>query len=140
MEVLTGIIPGAGAAAYLPPLLGRARTLEVILGAELFDAALAERYGWIDRALPDTALDDFVATLAHRIAGPAPGVIAAAKAAVDARGTPMLEALLTQNRHVAERFSALVATDLNRTALAAGAQNRERERDLETLLNGLEVA
>jgi len=49
MEVLMGIIPGAGATAYLPRLMGRARSLEVVLGEELFDAELAERYGWVNR-------------------------------------------------------------------------------------------
>ncbi|MBC8083166.1 MAG: enoyl-CoA hydratase/isomerase family protein, partial [Hymenobacter sp.] len=66
MEVLTGIIPGAGGTVYLPHLVGRARALEIILGAALFDAELAERYGWINRALPADALDNFVDTLARR--------------------------------------------------------------------------
>ncbi|MEJ7660294.1 MAG: enoyl-CoA hydratase/isomerase family protein [Hymenobacter sp.] len=48
-EVLMGIIPGGGATAYLPRLVGRARALEAIVGANLFDADLAERYGWVNR-------------------------------------------------------------------------------------------
>ena len=48
--------------------MGRARALEVMLSAEDYDAELAERYGWINRALPANALGDFVKTLAHRIA------------------------------------------------------------------------
>jgi enoyl-CoA hydratase/carnithine racemase len=39
------------------------------LSAEDYDADLAERYGWINRALPAGELDDFVKSLAHRIAG-----------------------------------------------------------------------
>jgi enoyl-CoA hydratase/carnithine racemase len=46
-EVLMGIVPGGGATAYLPRLIGRARALEAIAGANLFDTDLAERYGWI---------------------------------------------------------------------------------------------
>src|SRR4029450_4632975 len=54
--------------------MGRARALEVMLSAEDYDAGLAERYGWINRALPAEELDDFVGSLAHRIAGfPAAG-------------------------------------------------------------------
>src|SRR5215471_186016 len=34
-----------------------------------YDADLAERYGWINRALPRTELPDFVRSLAHRIEG-----------------------------------------------------------------------
>ena len=48
--------------------MGRARALEVMLRAEDYDAELAERYGWINRALPASELDDFVRSLAHRIA------------------------------------------------------------------------
>ena len=48
--------------------MGRARALEVMLSAEDYDADLAERYGWINRALPADALGDFVRSLAHRIA------------------------------------------------------------------------
>lgn len=140
MEVLMGIIPGAGATVYLPPLLGRARTLEVILGAELFNAAVAERYGWINRAIPDSALDDFVNTLARRIAGLAPGIIDAAKAAIDVLELPKLAALLEQNRQLGETFASPAAANLTRAALLAGAQTRDGERDLEGLLNGLSAS
>jgi hypothetical protein len=40
--------------------MGRAWTLEVMLSAEDYDDELAERYGWINRALPANALGDFV--------------------------------------------------------------------------------
>ena len=81
-EVGLGIPPGGGATQRLPRLAGRGRALEVILGGEDFDADTAERYGWINRALPAAELDPFVDRLAARIASfPAPAV-AAAKAAV----------------------------------------------------------
>jgi len=58
----------------LTRLMGRARALEVMLSADDYDAELAERYGWINRALPTAALGEFVRSLAHRIAAfPAPG-------------------------------------------------------------------
>jgi enoyl-CoA hydratase/carnithine racemase len=73
-EQAFGVIPGAGAAQHLARLMGRARALEVLLSAEDYDADLAERYGWINRALPAKALGEFVRSLAHRIAGfPAAG-------------------------------------------------------------------
>jgi len=69
-----GLIPGAGGIQHLTRLLGRARALEVMLSADDYDAELAERYGWINRALPATELPAFVRSLAHRIAGfPAAG-------------------------------------------------------------------
>ena len=76
-ESAFGQIPGGGATQYLARLMGRARALEVLLSAEDYDAELAERYGWINRALPTAALDAFVQRLAQRIAGfPAAGIVA----------------------------------------------------------------
>ena len=72
-EPAFGPLPGGGATQHLARLMGRGRALEVMLSAQDYDADLAERYGWINRALPADELDDFVA-LAHRIAGfPAAG-------------------------------------------------------------------
>ena len=64
-----GLIPGAGGIQHLTRLMGRARALEVMLSADDYDAELAERYGWINRALPAETLPEFVRSLAHRIAG-----------------------------------------------------------------------
>jgi enoyl-CoA hydratase/carnithine racemase len=69
-----GLIPGAGGIQHLTRLMGRARALEVMLSGDDYDAELAERYGWINRALPAASLGEFVRLLAHRIAGfPAAG-------------------------------------------------------------------
>jgi enoyl-CoA hydratase/carnithine racemase len=73
-EPAFGLLPGAGAAQHLARLMGRARALEVMLSADDYDAELAERYGWVNRALPADRLGDFVSSLAHRIgAFPAAG-------------------------------------------------------------------
>ena len=75
IEAGVGALPGAGGVQHLARLLGRGRAMEVILGADDFGAETAERYGWINRALPDADLDAFVARLAQRIASfPADGV------------------------------------------------------------------
>jgi enoyl-CoA hydratase/carnithine racemase len=62
-----GLIPGAGGMQHLARLMGRGRALEAILSGDDYDADLAERYGWINRALPAKVLGDFVSALAHRI-------------------------------------------------------------------------
>lgn len=67
-EIALGILPGAGGTARLARLVGRARASEIILGGDDFSADEAERYGWINRALPPDELPDFVARLARRIA------------------------------------------------------------------------
>ena len=76
-EAAFGLIPGGGGAGYLVRVMGRARALEVLLSADDYDAELAERYGWVNRAVPADALDEFVRTLARRIAVfPAAGHVA----------------------------------------------------------------
>ncbi|MDF2617895.1 MAG: enoyl-CoA hydratase/isomerase family protein [Xanthobacteraceae bacterium] len=67
-EVGAGLVPGGGPMARLPRLIGRGRALEVLLGADDVDGELAERYGYVNRSFPDGDLDDFVDSLAHRIA------------------------------------------------------------------------
>jgi enoyl-CoA hydratase/carnithine racemase len=67
-EVGVGVVPGGGPMARLPRIMGRARALEVLLGADDMSAADAEFYGYVNRALPDAELDDFVDVLATRIA------------------------------------------------------------------------
>lgn len=66
-EVGIGMVAGGGPMARLPRLIGRSRALEVLLGSEDIGAALAEAYGYVNRALPDAELDDFVDALANRI-------------------------------------------------------------------------
>jgi enoyl-CoA hydratase/carnithine racemase len=67
-EVGLGAVPGGNPMARLAGLMGRGKTLEVILSADDFPASLAERYGYINRALPDAEMEDFVDKLASRLA------------------------------------------------------------------------
>src|SRR6202035_4416668 len=69
MEVPVGILPGGTGTQRLPRLLGRGRALEVILGGVDLDAETAERWGWLNRALPPAEVGPFVGALARRIAG-----------------------------------------------------------------------
>jgi enoyl-CoA hydratase/carnithine racemase len=87
-EVGAGLVPGGGPMARLPRLIGRGRALEVLLGADDVDGDLAERYGYVNRSLPDAELDDFVEALATRIAGFDKRAIAETKRLVDANSLP----------------------------------------------------
>jgi enoyl-CoA hydratase/carnithine racemase len=101
-EVGSGMFPGGGALERLPLLVGRARALEIILGSNDFDAATAAQYGWINRALPDDELDDFVETLARRIASFDKAALAEAKRLVNRRTLPRAEDLVeTQDSFLA---------------------------------------
>ena len=96
-EVGTGLIPGGGALEWLPRLVGRSRALEIVLSADDFDADIAERYGWVNRALDDDGLDSFVDTLVRRLASFDREVLAAAKAQINRFGTPTATELQSSN-------------------------------------------
>ena len=78
-EVPFGLLPAGGGIERLTALVGRARAIEIITAGEDFDASTAERYGWINRALPDDQLDDFVDRLARRITAFDTGAVTQAK-------------------------------------------------------------
>lgn len=67
MEVGFGAVPGGGAAGRLPALVGRGRAFEILLGGEDFDGATAERYGYVNRAIPDADFVAFVHDYATRV-------------------------------------------------------------------------
>ena len=87
-EVGAGLVPGGGPMARLPRLIGRGRALEVLLGADDIGGDLAELYGYVNRALPDAALDAFVDALAVRIASFDKAAIAETKNFVDVASLP----------------------------------------------------
>jgi enoyl-CoA hydratase/carnithine racemase len=87
-EVGAGLVPGGGPMARLPRLLGRGRALEVLLSADDIHGDLAERYGYVNRALPDAELDGFVDALAMRIASFDKQAIADTKRLVDVASLP----------------------------------------------------
>ena len=93
-ELGVGVHPGGGGTERLPPLVGRGRALEIILGANDFDGETAERYGYVNRALPDAELDGFLDALARRIASFDRRAIGAAKTLVNRVSLPSADRLL----------------------------------------------
>lgn len=135
-EVALGIIPGGGGTQRLGRLVGRNRALEVVLGCDDFDAATAERYGYVNRALPADEIASFVDRLARRIASFPPDAVRLAKQAVDA-GLPSPREGLLAEAHAWHRVLTDPDLDLRfEAALAAGAQTRDGEFDLADLLGG----
>ena len=115
IEVGVGTTPGAGGVQHLARLLGRSRAMEAILGADDFDAEQAERYGWINRALPNAELDAFVARLARRIASFPTDAVLSAKRVLNELTLPGANAI----RADARRFRQLVASDTAKARTAA---------------------
>lgn len=96
-EIGVGLVPGGGALEWLPRLVGRSRALEIVLSGDDFDADIAERYGWVNRALADNELDSFVDALARRLATFDREALAAAKAQVNRFGKPTAAELQSSN-------------------------------------------
>jgi len=132
-----GVIPGGGGVQHLARLMGRGRALEVLLSAEDYDAELAERYGWINRALPASVLGDFVRSLAHRIASFPPAVPAAVKDRVNAIVLAPVEDFRRDSDLFAEGVRKPEAQERLQAALKRGLQTRHAELDLARLLGEL---
>ena len=130
-EPAFGELPGGGAAQHLTRLMGRGRALEVMLSARDYDAELAERYGWINRALPAAELGGFVHALAHRIAGlPAAG-LAAVKERVNAIALAPADDFRRDSDLFASGVQAPEAQARIQAAMRRGLQTREAELDFD---------
>jgi enoyl-CoA hydratase/carnithine racemase len=137
-EPAMGVIPGAGGAQHLTRLLGRARALEVMLSAEDYSAEIAERYGWINRALPTAALGGFVQSLAHRIASfPAAGR-RVVKDRVNAISLAPVDDFRRDSDLFLEGMRNVEAQSRIQDALKRGFQTREAEIGLAGMLTDLD--
>ncbi|MCB1700266.1 MAG: enoyl-CoA hydratase/isomerase family protein [Pseudomonadales bacterium] len=127
-EVGVGIIPGAGGTVRLPRLVGRGRALEIILGCADFSAEEAERYGYINRALPADELDVFVDSLAYRMAGFPAETIALAKESVSTGEAGLPDQLAREEELFLRSVHSDPAKRRMAAALAAGMQTPELEK------------
>jgi enoyl-CoA hydratase/carnithine racemase len=98
--------------------------MEAILGADDFSAEEAERYGWINRALPDAELDGFVARLARRIASFPAEAVLVAKRALNELTLPAAEAIRADARRFHQLVVADAATQRTAALFAQGLQTR----------------
>lgn len=135
-EVALGILPGGSGTQRLPRLMGRSRALEVILGCEDFPADLAERYGYVNRALSPDELRPFVERLAYRIASFPPKAIRLAKQAVLEADRDVIPGLLEE----AHLFNETLATDEAQERMARFLEMGGQTREVETAPDLADVA
>ena len=128
-EVGVGVHPGGGGTERLPHLVGRGRALEIVLGAEDFDGDTAERYGYVNRALPDAELDGFVDALARRIASFDRRAIAVAKNLINQVSLPSADRLLDA---LTSFQTALTWPEAQQRIQALLDRGLQREVDFET--------
>lgn len=137
MEVPIGILPGGGGTQRLPRMVGRGRALEIILGADDLDAATAESWGYLNRALTPEEIGPFVDRLARRIALFPAEAVRLAKRAVDLSALPLPEGLIEE----AYLFESLLRTEPAqqnmRRFLEEGGQTPEGELEVAELIGRL---
>ena len=131
-----GVRPTRGRARHHPRrrrhatphrLIGRSRALEVVLGCADIDAATAEQWGYVNRALPDGELRPFVEALARRIASFPDAAVARAKAAVDAALVDPISGLLFEGQQFRASLSDPETHPRMEAFMEHGGQTRATE-------------
>ena len=133
-EPAFGLLPGGGGVQHLTRLMGRARALEVMLSADDYDAELAEKYGWINRALPAGGLADFVSALARRIARFPAAAHAVVKERVNAIALAPIEDFRRDSDLFGEGVRVPDAQESIAAAMGRGLQTRDAELTLSRVL------
>ena len=85
--------------------------MEIILGGEDFDADTAQRYGWINRSVPDAEVDAFTDRFATRVAS------------FDRLATATAKQILNTRSHVAAGIDQ-AATDARFLEAFAGPKSK----------------
>ena len=110
-EASASFLASGGGTTRTALAAGPGRALEVLLSARDFTAEEAERYGLINRALDDDALDAYVDDLVARVVQRSPKIVAMHRAVLNQAYAPVVEPM----------FAAMAAeNDGLRTAIAEG--------------------
>ena len=128
MEVPLGILPGGSGTQRIPELVGRGRAMEIVLGGADIDAATAERWGWLNRALPIDELGEFVDALARRVADwPVEAVQLAKRSVLNAATMQRDDGLIEEQFLFQQLMRTPEAQQRMRSFLSLGGQTAEGE-------------
>jgi enoyl-CoA hydratase/carnithine racemase len=132
-EVGLAAIPGGAPSTRLPGIVGRGRAFEIVLGGEDFNGELAERYGYVNRAVPDDEFAEFVDSYAWRVSRFDRRTLADIKGSINAASLPDDIALMAVMRAFADAIGREPAVSLIPAAFKAGwGQPGEFEQNLGT--------
>ena len=140
MEVGMGILPCGGGASRMARQTGLGRALEIILGAEDFDADRAEFLGTVNKALDPDEIGPYAEALAKRIAlWPAESIEACKRAVYASIDKPIAEALKEEAYWLYQATSQTPALQRFQWADDNGAQfDLDNQRAWESLVVGVQ--
>ena len=137
-EVGLAAIPGGAPSTRLPGIVGRGRAFEIVLGGEDFDGELAERYGYVNRAITDDEFTSFTDAYAERVSRFDRRALTDIKGFINAASLPDDVALMAEMRAFAEAISREPALSLIPRAFAAGwGKPGDFERNIGARIAGL---
>lgn len=121
-EVKLGICPGYGGTQRLPRLVGKGRALQLILSAEMIDAAEAYRIGLVNKVVPAAELLGAAEAMLRQMIAQGPIAVMLAIDAVN-RGT---ETTLDDGLQIeASHFGLLASTEDMREGMRAFLEKRQ---------------
>src|SRR6266849_4561996 len=123
-EVGIAAVPSGGPSTRLPGIVGRGRAFEILLGGEDFNGDLAERYGYVNRAVPDAQFAEFVDAFAQRVSRFDPLALADIKRLVNAASLPADGALRAEMDACAKSIARPAWQAFVDQALKQGLQQR----------------
>ncbi|KAG6334047.1 hypothetical protein ID866_5035 [Astraeus odoratus] len=124
-EVNLGVIPGGGGTQRLARLIGKSRTMEMVLTGRIVDAEEAERWGLVNRVVREEGgVVEAAVQMATEIANKGQVAVAAGKEAVNAAFDLSLAEGLRLERRL---FHSLFATRDQKEGMAAFAEKRKPE-------------